>query len=110
MKQRELTSEVQVGRAVEEVFEFFSDASNLDAITPSWLEFRILTPTPIRMGVGTMIDYALKVRGVPIKWRSEITIWQPPYRFVDEQRRRNFCCTRDRSHKQQCCHRQHFRW
>jgi ligand-binding SRPBCC domain-containing protein len=69
------------------VFEFFADAGNLDAITPPWLRFQTLTPRPIEMGFGTLIDYRLKVHGVPIRWRSEITAWAPPHRFVDEQRR-----------------------
>lgn len=70
-----------------EVFEFFSDAHNLAKITPPWLNFEVLTPAPIEMGVGTRIDYRLKLRGIPIRWQSEITEWNPPYNFVDEQRR-----------------------
>ncbi|MCG8623340.1 MAG: SRPBCC family protein [Proteobacteria bacterium] len=70
-----------------EVFEFFSDAHNLAMITPPWLRFEILTPAPIEMLPGTRIDYRLKLRGIPIRWQSEITEWNPPYRFADEQRR-----------------------
>lgn len=72
-------------RPIEEVFDFFSDARNLEALTPPTLRFEILTPSPIRMEVGTLIDYKLRLRGIPIRWRSEITAWEPPHRFVDEQ-------------------------
>lgn len=71
----------------EEVFAFFSDAANLQKITPPWLSFEIVTPTPVAMHPGALIDYRLRVRGIPLRWRSEITEWHPPERFVDEQRR-----------------------
>ncbi len=74
-------------RRLDEVFPFFADAGNLERITPPWLRFSILTPTPVRMHAGTRLDYRLHVRGVPFSWRSEITAWEPPLRFVDEQRR-----------------------
>ena len=68
-----------------EVFEFFADAGNLQRVTPPWVNFRITTPLPIAMHVGALIDYRLKVHGVPIGWRTEITAWQPPHHFVDTQ-------------------------
>lgn len=71
----------------ETVFEFFSQPENLELLTPPWLSFQILTPRPIRMCEGALIDYRLRLRGIPLRWRSEITIWEPPYRFADEQRR-----------------------
>lgn len=70
-----------------EVFEFFSNAHNLAVITPPWLKFEVLTPAPIEMVVGTRIDYKLKLRGIPVRWQSEITEWDPPHAFADEQRR-----------------------
>lgn len=72
-------------RPLPEVFEFFADAGNLQRITPPWVDFRIATPLPIAMHVGALIDYRLKVHGVPIGWRTEITAWQPPHHFVDTQ-------------------------
>ena len=76
-----------VEQPITEVFEFFSNAHNLAAITPPNLHLEILTPAPIEMGVGTRIDYRLKLHGMPIRWQSEITEWNPPYAFADEQRR-----------------------
>ena len=70
-----------------EVFEFFSNAHNLALITPPSLHLEILTPAPIEMFAGTLIDYRLKLRGVPIRWQTEITEWNPPHSFLDEQRR-----------------------
>jgi ligand-binding SRPBCC domain-containing protein len=69
------------------VFEFFSDAFQLEALTPQWLHFSVLTPPPIRMAAGTVIDYWLRVHGVPIRWQSRIKEWEPPGQFVDEQTR-----------------------
>lgn len=69
-----------------EVFEFFGDPHNLEAITPPLLRFRVVTPAPIPMGRGALIRYRLRVHGVPVSWLTEITAWDPPQRFVDEQR------------------------
>jgi ligand-binding SRPBCC domain-containing protein len=74
-----------VRRPLEEVFTFFSDAGNLEALTPPFLRFRILTPLPIEMRAGTRIEYALSLFGAPIRWRTCITQWEPGVRFVDEQ-------------------------
>ncbi len=83
--QYRLTAETLVSQPLDEVFTFFSDARNLESITPSWLKFQVLTPEPLEMRQGTLIDYRLKVHGVPLRWQSRIAVWEPPHRFVDEQ-------------------------
>lgn len=87
MKTYSLRSELWLPRPRAEVFPFFADAANLQRITPPWLHFEVVTPAPVDMRVGALIDYRLRVRGLPVRWRSEITCWEPPQRFVDEQRR-----------------------
>ena len=82
-----LLNEVWLPSQIDEVFEFFSDPYNLEELTPPILRFEVLTPAPIRMAEGTLIDYKLRLRGIPVRWQSEITAWEPPVRFVDEQRR-----------------------
>ena len=72
---------------IEEVFRFFASAGNLDLLTPPWLGFNILTPLPIEMAVGTVIEYRIRLRGIPLIWTSEITEWRPPLSFCDEQKR-----------------------
>ena len=73
--------------APREAFAFFQDAHNLEAITPPFLRFQVLTPHPISMAVGTLIDYRLSLHGIPIRWRTRIEQWQPGVRFVDRQLR-----------------------
>ncbi len=87
MKIHTLQSEVWVPYPREEVFAFFSRAENLEALTPHWLYFSILSLSPISMKAGTRILYRLRLHGIPLRWESEITAWEPPHRFVDEQRR-----------------------
>ena len=86
MKIRDLTRELWLPRPPEEIFPFFADAANLEILTPPWLNFQILTRLPIEMRVGTLIDYRLRVHGLPLHWQSEITAWEPQRRFVDEER------------------------
>jgi ligand-binding SRPBCC domain-containing protein len=81
-----VTSELWLPRRRDEVFQFFSNAANLEALTPPWLHFHIITPD-VTMRPGARIGYRLRLRGIPFTWESEISSWDPPRRFVDEQRR-----------------------
>lgn len=87
MKLHEFRSELWLPAPRSEVFSFFADAANLDSITPPWLHFHIVTPPPIEMKSGALIDYRLRVHGLPIRWRTLISSWEPDVRFVDEQLR-----------------------
>ena len=69
----------------DQVFPFFADAGNLEAITPPWLGFRVVTPAPIAMRRGALIEYRLRLRGLPIAWLTQIEEWEPGTRFVDVQ-------------------------
>lgn len=80
-----LRREQLVARPLPEVFAFFADAGNLEAITPPWLNFRIVTPRPIAMAQGARIEYRLRLFGVPFGWRTRIEAWEPGVRFVDAQ-------------------------
>jgi ligand-binding SRPBCC domain-containing protein len=84
MKTYRLQSEIWLPRPREEVFGFFADPKNLERITPPWLHFEIVSPDTT-ITAGSVLDYRLKLRGIPLRWRSEISVWQPPHRFVDRQ-------------------------
>ncbi len=79
--EREQRVELPIGAA----FGFYGDALNLEAITPPWLGFEVTTPSPVQMRAGTLLDYRLKLHGVPVRWRTQIEVWEPPRRFVDIQ-------------------------
>ena len=81
----ELTTRAWLPRPVDEVFPFFADAHNLNLLTPAYLHFEILTPRPIAMREGLLLDYRIRLRGIPIGWRTRIRSWEPGRRFVDEQ-------------------------
>lgn len=85
MKQYEIR--FQLDRPREEVFTYLSDVKNLDLMTPDWLRFKVLTPAPHLIKLGSKFDYRLSWRRFPLRWRSEITVWQPPNLFTYEQRR-----------------------
>ncbi|MGD7652474.1 MAG: SRPBCC family protein [Verrucomicrobiales bacterium] len=87
MKIHQLNDQLWLPKPVGEIFDFFADARNLQLLTPPFLGFRILTPMPVEMKPGTIIDYKLRVHGLPIFWRTEISEWEPGRRFVDQQLR-----------------------
>lgn len=74
-----------VPRSREEVFAFFADAQNLEMLTPAFLNFRILTPLPLDMCSGALIDYQIRLGGIPTRWRTRIETFEAPERFVDVQ-------------------------
>jgi|SRR5579862_4175897 len=80
-------AELWLPKGIDEIFGFFADAANLRLLTPDWLKLSILTPQPMELKAGAIIDYRLRVHGIPARWRTEITAWEPPHRFVDEQKR-----------------------
>jgi ligand-binding SRPBCC domain-containing protein len=85
MRIHELRREQVLDGTPDELFAFFADALNLEALTPPLLRFRVVTPAPIEMGVGTFIQYRLRLHGVPVGWKTLIQAWEPPSRFVDVQ-------------------------
>ena len=85
INQGEIYCSTQLSKKSDEVFEFFSDANNLQILTPSFLKFKILSNLPDKIKLNDKIDYRISLRHIPIKWRSKITVWDPNKRFVDEQ-------------------------
>jgi len=69
----------------DRVFASFTDPTTPEAITPPLLPFAVVTPAPIAMGVGTFIQYRLRLHGLPMRWDTLIQVWEPPRRFVDVQ-------------------------
>lgn len=86
MPEHRLVSDFILPRPLHEVFAFFSDVHNLERITPPWLNFSILT-RDVALRDGALIDYRIRLRGLPMRWRTRIALWEPPHRFVDEQLR-----------------------
>ena len=85
MTVRRLEVEQWLPRPLTEVFPYFSDPRNLDDLTPPWLHFRVLTDVPKEIHAGLLIDYKLRLYKLPVYWRTEITAYEPPHRFVDTQ-------------------------
>ncbi len=71
--------------SVEQAFDFYVDARNLEPMTPPWLHFEVITPADVAMRPGTLLDYKLKLHGVPVRWQTRIETWEAPARFVDTQ-------------------------
>ncbi len=80
-------SETLIDAPIDEVFDFFSNAQNLERLTPPSLKFKILSPMPIEMKPGAVIEYEIRMSGVPFRWLTEIMVWDEGKRFVDIQRK-----------------------
>lgn len=80
-----LTAALSVAESRDEVFKYFADAFHLESLTPPWLRFSVKTPPPIEMETGTLIEYQIRLYGIPLRWQSKIILWEPPAKFVDEQ-------------------------
>ena len=85
MKIHRLEREQWIEAPLERAFAFFSDAANLETLTPGWVGFQFLTPLPIEMRAGAQIEYRLRLAGVPLRWRTLVTSWDAPHGFVDVQ-------------------------
>lgn len=85
MKTWTIHKESKINATLSQVFEFFSKAENLEKLTPEFLNFKILTPPPIKMKKGLEIDYEIRLYGFPIRWKTLIEEWNPPHLFIDTQ-------------------------
>ncbi|MCF8253086.1 MAG: SRPBCC family protein [Bacteroidia bacterium] len=85
MKSVTLSHNTRINKPIAEVFEFFSKAENLNLLTPPIINFKILSPLPIKMFPGQIINYQIALMGIPFKWKTKISVWNPPHSFVDEQ-------------------------
>lgn len=97
-----LYREQLIARPLDDVFGFFSEASNLELITPPWLNFNLLGSEPAAMGPGTMIEYRLRLHRLPMRWLSRIALWQPQRAFVDVQVRGPYRVWRHRHEFERC--------
>ncbi len=85
MKVYTLNKSQEISRGITDVFDFFSKPENLCDITPKRMNFNILTPSPIKMKKGALIDYTINIMFISMRWRTLITKYDPPYLFIDEQ-------------------------
>ena len=85
MNDRFFNSEIWLPKPSGEIFPFFGNAHNLEIITPPWLQLQILTKGAIELREGALIDYQIRLRGIPLRWRTRIEVWNPPSRFIDVQ-------------------------
>ena len=85
MNEQVLERTQRIELPIKETFGLFCDAFNLERITPPFLNFRVVTPRPIEMHEGALLEYRLRLHGVPVRWKTRISVWEPPHRFVDEQ-------------------------
>lgn len=85
MKTYSLTRDQWIQQPLEKIYEFFERPENLAQITPDSLDFKLLTPSPVLMQRGRVIDYTIRFKRIPIRWRTIISSYDPPYQFVDEQ-------------------------
>ena len=85
MKEYIFSTSIWLPAPLEKVFQFFARAENLQKITPPWVHFELLTPKNFEICAGTHIDYNIRIHGVPVRWQTEIGVWEPPFRFVDIQ-------------------------
>jgi len=85
MKTHRLQTQLWLPQPRDRIFKFFADPSNLERLTPDWLRFETLTTQTAEIREGVLLDYRLRIRGLPIRWQSRITDWNPPHRFVDRQ-------------------------
>lgn len=87
MKNNILLRETWIQEPRDKVFPFFCDPANLKKLTPPWLNLTLLTRQPVEMREGLLLDYRFQLFRLPLRWQSEITRWEPPFAFVDTQRR-----------------------
>ena len=85
MPQREFKTEITIEQPIEKVFAFFSEAKNLETITPPWLNFKILSQSTEQIQKNTLFEYRLRIHGINTRWVTRISEWNPPHFFVDEQ-------------------------
>jgi len=83
--EHQLHTTLELPLPIDEVFAFFAEAANLGRITPPELRFEILTPAPVHMRRGTLLDYRLGLFGIRFRWRTRIAAWDPPHGFIDVQ-------------------------